>query len=72
MFKRSDFPEQFLRDSSGLSWGECDVAVSQYCRLNENLGGFGVCFFLVFFAFFCLATVVTNPGQSDAGNADRL
>lgn len=28
VFKRSHFPEQFLSDSSGLSWGECNVAVS--------------------------------------------
>lgn len=30
VLKRSHFPEQFLRDSSGLSWGECNVTAANF------------------------------------------
>lgn len=60
VLQRSDFPVQFLRDSSGLSWGECNVAVSQYRR-----------FWGLFFLFLS-CNCVPNPGGRDAGEADKL
>lgn len=51
-----------------LPWNECNVAVGRGLRLTQSLG----VVFLLFLAFFCLATVILSPGGRDAGNADRL